>query len=83
MGVPEPAIAGGSFFLVWLLMMVGMIVGWIIFLFAIWRGMRPHESIADSLHHGRPTHRRRPSGYRSFDSAILRKEACQPCGEPQ
>jgi len=27
------------------------LAGWIIFLVAIWRGMRAHESIADSLRH--------------------------------
>jgi phosphotransferase system glucose/maltose/N-acetylglucosamine-specific IIC component len=48
MGVPEPAIAGVSFFLIWLFMIV-MIVGWIILLVVIWRGLRAHESIAESL----------------------------------
>ena len=42
-------IAGGLFFIFWLLMMGGMIVGWIIFLVALWRGMKAHESIAASL----------------------------------
>jgi len=42
-------LAGGIFFLIWLLLMGGMIVGWIVFLIAIWRGMRAHESIAESL----------------------------------
>lgn len=51
MGVPEPVVAGSSIFLVWLLLMVGMIVGWIILLVAIGRGMRAHESIAESLRH--------------------------------
>ena len=48
MGVPEPVIAGVSFFLMWLFMIV-MIVGWIILLVVIWRGLRAHESIAESL----------------------------------
>jgi hypothetical protein len=30
-------------------MMGGMIIGWIIFLLAVWRGMKAHESIAESL----------------------------------
>lgn len=42
-------LAGGLFFLVWILMMGGMIVGWIICLIALWRGMKAHESIAASL----------------------------------
>ena len=49
MGVQPPVVGGVLFFLVWLLMMVGMIAGWIILLVAIWRGMLAHESIAESL----------------------------------
>ena len=41
--------AGGLFFVIWLLMMGGMIVGWIICLIAFWRGMKAHESIAENL----------------------------------
>lgn len=40
---------GGIFFVLWLLMMVGMLVGWIVILVAVWRGMIAHESIAQSL----------------------------------
>lgn len=47
MGVPESVIPAVSFFLAWLFMFV-MIVGWIIFLVAIWRGTRAQESIAVS-----------------------------------
>ncbi len=32
-----------------LLMWGGMIAGWIFFLVAIWRGMKAHESVAESL----------------------------------
>ena len=39
---------GGFLFLIWFVMMAGMIVGWIIFLVAIWRGMKAHESIANT-----------------------------------
>ncbi len=39
----------GIFFLVSLVMMVGMIAGWIICLVAMWRGMKAHESIAVNL----------------------------------
>jgi len=42
-------LAGGLFFIIWLLMMGGMIVGWIIFLIALWRGMKAHEAIAANL----------------------------------
>jgi len=41
--------AGGIFFLVWVIAMIGMVVGYIIFLVAIWRGMKAHESIAETL----------------------------------
>jgi len=37
------------FVLIWLLIMGTMIVAGIIFLIAVWRGMKAHESIADSL----------------------------------
>jgi Na+/proline symporter len=40
---------GGIGFLLWLVMMVGMIAAWILFLVAIWRGMKAHESIAESM----------------------------------
>ena len=43
-----PAV-GGIFFLLWLIIMIGMIAAWIIFLVAIWRGMKAHESIAETL----------------------------------
>ena len=42
-------VMGGLFFIIWLLMMVGMIVGYTILLIAIWRAMKAHESIADSV----------------------------------
>jgi hypothetical protein len=40
---------GIIFFAIWLLLMIGMIAGWIIFLIAVWRGMKAHESIAESM----------------------------------
>jgi len=42
-------VGGAIFFLIWFLMMGGMIVGWIIFLIAIWKATKAHESIAQSL----------------------------------
>lgn len=42
-------LAGGLFFFIWLVMMGGMIVGWIVFLISIWRAMIAHESIAANL----------------------------------
>ncbi len=45
-----PNFAGGIIlFLIWLVMMGGMLIGWIIGLVALWRGMKAHESIAHSL----------------------------------
>lgn len=35
--------------LVWLLLFLGGIGGWIVFLIAAWRLMRAHESVAESL----------------------------------
>jgi hypothetical protein len=43
------ALGGVIFFLIWLLLMGGMIVGWVIFLVAIWRGMKAHEMISMTL----------------------------------
>ena len=40
---------GILFFFVWFAMMAGMVVGWILLLIAIWRGMKAHESIANSV----------------------------------
>lgn len=42
-------LAGGFVIITYLLMMLAMIVGWIIFLIALWRGMKAHESIAADL----------------------------------
>ncbi len=45
-----PAMAmGGFFFLIWLLLMVGMIVGFVLTIVALWRGMKAHEKIAENL----------------------------------
>lgn len=41
--------AGPVSFLIWLLFFIGAIVGWIVFLVAVWRGMKAHESIAESV----------------------------------
>ena len=40
---------GPIFFLIWLIFVIGAIVGWIVFLVAVWRGMKAHESIAESV----------------------------------
>jgi len=40
---------GGIFFLIWLLLMVGMIVGFVLTIVALWRGMKAHEKIAANL----------------------------------
>jgi len=45
---PEAAM-GIAFFLVWLVMMAAMVVSWVLFLVAVWRGMKAHESIAGSV----------------------------------
>ena len=46
MGTSAPV--SGLFFFIWFVLMIGMIVGWIVFLVAIWRGMKAHESIANT-----------------------------------
>jgi hypothetical protein len=43
------AAMGGLFILIWLVLMAGMMAGWVLFLVAAWRGMKAHESIAASL----------------------------------
>jgi heme exporter protein D len=40
---------GGLVFLVWLVLMLGVVAGWILFLVVLWRGMKAHESVAASL----------------------------------
>ena len=42
-------VLGALFFVIWLAMMTGIIVGYVFLLVAIWRGMKAHESIASSL----------------------------------
>jgi len=39
----------GVIMVVWLLMMAPFVVGWVIFLIALWRGMKAHERIASAL----------------------------------
>ena len=39
----------GVMMVLWLLMMAPIVIGWIIFLIACWRGMKAHERIADTL----------------------------------
>ena len=42
-------VAGGIFFLVWLLFTAGSVVFAVLFLVAVWKGMRAHQSIAETL----------------------------------
>jgi hypothetical protein len=35
--------------MIWFIFTIGVIVGWVIFLVAVWRGMKAHESIAESM----------------------------------
>jgi len=46
---PMGTAAGGIFFVFWLIAMIGIVVGYIIFLVAMWRGTKAHESIAETL----------------------------------
>jgi hypothetical protein len=48
-GEVGPAIGGLFFILLWLLMMAGGLIGYIVLLVAFWRLMRAHESLAESL----------------------------------
>jgi len=50
MGAPAFGVMGGILLLVvYVLVMAAVVVGWVMFLMAIWRGMKAHESIATSL----------------------------------
>ena len=40
---------GIFFFIIWLIMMVGMLGAWVILVIAIWRGMKALEAMASSL----------------------------------
>jgi hypothetical protein len=44
-----PMFAGGLVFLIWILVMLLMFVGFIIMIISGWRMMKAHESIAKSL----------------------------------
>jgi hypothetical protein len=42
--------AGGGFFVfIWFVMMIGMVVGWIVFLVAVCRMAKAHEQISETL----------------------------------
>ncbi len=44
-----PGVMGGLAFVIWLLMMLGMVTGYVIFLVGWWRAMKAHEFIANTL----------------------------------
>jgi len=44
----SPAVAG-LLFLIWLIFVGGIIIGWVVMAVAAWRGMKAHESIAASM----------------------------------
>jgi hypothetical protein len=47
---PNLPVAGGPVvFLLWLLMTVAIIGGYILMLVALWRGMKAHESLAQAM----------------------------------
>ena len=48
MGLRMGGIGGMILVLLWLGFAAGGIIGWVVFLVAVWRTMRAHESIADS-----------------------------------
>jgi len=49
MHVRMGGIEGIILVLLWLGFAAGGVIGWVIFLVAVWRTMRAHESIADSV----------------------------------
>jgi hypothetical protein len=40
---------GVVFFVLWVGMMILMVGGWVITILALWRGMKAHESLAESV----------------------------------
>lgn len=40
---------GGIMFIVWSFLMIGIIIGYIFFVVAIWRMMKAHQSISETL----------------------------------
>lgn len=40
---------GGFFLIFYIIMMFGMVIGYVIIIMALWRGMKAHESIAETL----------------------------------
>ena len=52
---PRPEMPAGGFgmmgimMVLWLLMMAPFVVGWIVVIIALWRGMKAHERIAATL----------------------------------
>ena len=54
----------GSFpaLLIWFLFVIGGIVSWIVFLVAVWRTMKAHESISDSAYRAAKAHESMANG---------------------
>ncbi len=46
---PTTPAAGIVFFIVYALFMLGMLVGYVVVMMAMWRGMKAHEKIAAKL----------------------------------
>lgn len=44
-----PSASGAVLFLLWLFTSLGVVVGYVILLVALWRAMRAHESIAQAV----------------------------------
>ena len=44
-----PGVGGAALFLLWLLMTVAIIGGYVLMLVALWRAMKAHESIAQAV----------------------------------
>ncbi len=42
-------LVGGFFFIFWLLTMGAIVVGYLVLLVAVWRGMKAHEAIAQTM----------------------------------
>jgi len=46
---PGQMAGAGIFFVIWMFMMLLFTAGWVVFLVAMWRGMKAHEEIAVHL----------------------------------
>ncbi len=77
-GTEGTTAVSGLLFLIWLMMLGGMIIGWVVLVVSAWRAMKAHESIASSLRHLLPLVRPTESPLMTEIHGMAQKETGPP-----